>query len=340
MGGKAPKAPDPYKLAEAQTKSNKDTAEHQLKLGMTGQETPWGSISYVADPTSPSGYRAVTNLSPEQQALLKQSQDLTAQFGGIQSGRMNVGEDILGRISGLGDFDMDAARGTEISDIQRTFLDPQWQQRETDMQSTLLNRGIRPGSAAYDRAMAEFGEDRTGAYNKMYLDAYKLANDAAIQGRMLPYQELASVLGGVAPTSQPSGINPAAAPTPGVAPTDVSGLVMNNYNQEMQQYNAGMGGMYGLGSAALGGWASKGFPGIGALASFLPSDRRLKTDIKRIGTDPRGWGVYRYRYIGDDDEFFGEQLGYMADEVERVRPDAVSTSAAGIKAVNYEALAN
>jgi hypothetical protein len=334
----APKPPDPAKVAAAQTKSNIETAREQARLGMTGQDTPWGSVSYVTDPTSPSGYRAVTDLSPEQQALLQQSQDLTAQFGGIQGGRFNIGEDLLGRIAGQGDFDINAARGTEISDIQRTFLDPQWAQREEAVKSDLLNRGIRPGTPAYETAMRQFTGQREGAYNQMFLDAYKTATDSALKERQLPYQELAAILGGAVPTQQPGQFGTAAAPTPGVAPTDVIGPTYNSFNAQNAQYGQQLGGLYGLGSAALGGWASAGFPGAAAALGFL-SDRRVKTDIVRIGTDPRGWGVYRYRYIGDDDDELGWQLGYMADEVEQYRPEVVFTSATGIKAINYAALA-
>lgn len=338
MGKSAPKPPDPAKVAAAQTESNIATAREQQRLGMTGQDTPWGTVSYVTDPSSPSGYRAVTNLSPEQQALLQQSQDLTAQFGGIQGGKMNVGEDILRRISGMGDFDLNAARGTEISDIQRTFLDPQWAQRATELETQLLNRGIRPGSEAYETAMRQFGQQREGAYNQMFLDAYQTGNNAALQERQLPFQELAAILGGTSPTPQPGQFGTAATPTPGVAPTDVIGPTYNSYNAQNAQYGQQMGGLYGLGSAAMGGWASAGFPGAAAALAFL-SDRRVKQDIVRLGTDPRGWGVYRYRYIGDDDGEIGWQLGYMADEVEKYRPEVIFTSETGIKAIDYAALA-
>lgn len=339
MGKDAPKPPDPAKVAAAQTESNIATAREQARLGMTGQDTPWGTISYVTDPSSPSGYRAVTNLSPEQQALLQQSEDLTAQFGGVQGQRLDIGGDMLSRIGGMGEFDLNAARGTEISDIQHTFLDPQWQQREEALKTDLLNRGIRPGSPAYETAMRQFTQQREGAYDQMFLDSYQTANNAALQERQLPFAELAAILGGATPTPQPGQFGTAATPTPGVAPTDVIGPTYQGYNAQVSQANQAMGGLYGLGSAALGGWASAGFPGASAALALL-SDRRVKTDIKLLGTDPRGWGVYRYRYIGDDDQELGWQIGYMADEVEKIRPDVVFTSDTGIKAINYAALAS
>lgn len=62
------------------------------------------------------------------------------------------------------------------------------------------------------------------------------------------------------------------------------------------------------------------------------SDRRLKSNIKRVGTHPLGIGIYEY------DIFGRRERGVMADEVERAKPAAVVTSYFGIKMVNYGAL--
>jgi hypothetical protein len=64
-------------------------------------------------------------------------------------------------------------------------------------------------------------------------------------------------------------------------------------------------------------------------AAIMFSDRRLKSNIVRIGTHPLGIGVYEY------DIFGGRQRGVMADEVEAVMPEAVSTHESGYKMVNY-----
>lgn len=61
------------------------------------------------------------------------------------------------------------------------------------------------------------------------------------------------------------------------------------------------------------------------------SDRRLKTDIKRIGRTDDGLPIYSYKYKGDNQT----QIGMMADEVERKHPEAVGV-AAGYKTVDYE----
>jgi len=65
------------------------------------------------------------------------------------------------------------------------------------------------------------------------------------------------------------------------------------------------------------------------VAGLFNSDRRLKSNIVRVGTHPLGIGIYEY-------DIFGErQRGVMADEVESVLPEAVVTRPNGYKMVNY-----
>jgi hypothetical protein len=64
------------------------------------------------------------------------------------------------------------------------------------------------------------------------------------------------------------------------------------------------------------------------------SDRRVKTDIEHVGDDPRGWGIYEFRYRGERER----RRGFMADEVVLYRPDAVLIHPSGYLMVDYEAL--
>jgi hypothetical protein len=68
----------------------------------------------------------------------------------------------------------------------------------------------------------------------------------------------------------------------------------------------------------------------------LPSDRRLKTDIEPVGRMDNGLTVYRYRYKAGGPV----HIGVMADEVEKIRPDAYVKGGAGggFDAVNYSKL--
>ncbi len=78
----------------------------------------------------------------------------------------------------------------------------------------------------------------------------------------------------------------------------------------------------------LGGAAT----GAGILGKI--SDRRLKRDIERVGTGPLGLPVYEFAYKWDEPGT--KRVGYMADEVERVMPEAVTDIGGGFKAVRYD----
>lgn len=65
---------------------------------------------------------------------------------------------------------------------------------------------------------------------------------------------------------------------------------------------------------------------------FTISDKRLKENVHQIGEFAGELGVYEYNYIGSEQRI----TGFMAQEVERVVPDAViEFNRAGNKAVNY-----
>jgi len=67
-------------------------------------------------------------------------------------------------------------------------------------------------------------------------------------------------------------------------------------------------------------------------SAFLFSDRRLKSNIKRVGTHAIGVGIYEYTMMGMP------QRGVIAQEVEAVRPDLVKRHANGYLMVNYGGL--
>ena len=69
----------------------------------------------------------------------------------------------------------------------------------------------------------------------------------------------------------------------------------------------------------------------GLASSFKFSDRRLKTQIRRIGATDAGLPIYTYRYIAGG----GVQVGVMADEVTLIVPSAVTRMSNGYDAVDY-----
>jgi hypothetical protein len=83
----------------------------------------------------------------------------------------------------------------------------------------------------------------------------------------------------------------------------------------------------GANAQAQSTYASGLFQGIG---NAVKSDIRTKENIRKVGLTDGGLPVYIYNYIGSN----LTQMGVMAQDVEKVNPDAV-TEENGIKAVYY-----
>jgi hypothetical protein len=66
-----------------------------------------------------------------------------------------------------------------------------------------------------------------------------------------------------------------------------------------------------------------------AASGFIPSDRRLKSNIRRKGTLPSGLGWYEYDIFGRHEE------GVMAQEAKEKFPNAVAQHPSGYLMVDY-----
>lgn len=106
------------------------------------------------------------------------------------------------------------------------------------------------------------------------------------------------------------------------------------YNQFQQQQAYPFQIAQFLANIAMGTGALSGSTTATTQPSSFWSDRRLKHDIKRIGTSDNGLPVYTFKYKGDDTE--QTHVGYMADEVEKKHPDAVGVAGNGYKYVDYD----
>lgn len=99
---------------------------------------------------------------------------------------------------------------------------------------------------------------------------------------------------------------------------------------------SGMGGQFGTSSSTQssgGGLMSVLGLGLQAAPLFMPSDRRIKENIKRVGQTDDGLPIYTYTYKGGNTY----HMGVMAQDVAEVKPEAVG-KLGNYLAVNYGAL--
>lgn len=237
----------------------------------------------------------------------------------LQAGLMGI----TGRVAGNMSKPPDLTSVPQIADkaygAMTARLDPQWQQNQNTQETALRNQGLVPGGEAYNNAMRVFGQAKNDAYQQANLGAistmpqtYQLAMDQYDR----PLNELNAIRTGAQVNGPQFQQPPDYLTAAGLQGQQNMGL----YNAQVGQQNAMTSGLFGLGGT-LGTMAM-----LGAV-----SDRRLKRDIRKVADDERGFGIYRYRYLDDD----RERIGVMADEVEKVMPEAVTTMSNGYKAVYY-----
>lgn len=69
------------------------------------------------------------------------------------------------------------------------------------------------------------------------------------------------------------------------------------------------------------------------------SDPAVKENVVRVGEHPAGFGLYLFDYKPEFSKFgTGRQFGVMADEVEKIVPEAVTIGSDGYRMVNYALL--
>ncbi|MEK1908169.1 MAG: tail fiber domain-containing protein [Pseudomonas sp.] len=325
---KAPKAPDPKETAAAQTGTNVTTALANAQLGNVNQYGPDGSVTYstnggrnFTDPTTGATYfipqyEQRTTLSPQQQSIKSQTDAAELNLGSLANQQSGFLKDYLSKPVNL-DTSATEARTMELAN-QR--LAPLVAQRDEDLRTRLANQGIKAGSDAYGKELNTFNQGTNDAYNQLILNGHQQAVQDILTQRNQPLNEISALLSGsqVGMPQFGAGTNQPSLPT-----VDYSGLVEQNYqnqlgayNTQMQQSNGILGGLFGLGGKVIG-----------------LSDKRAKKEIEPVG-EMAGHKLYSFKYKkgkGDGKR----HVGVMAQEVEKKRPDAVSERKDGLKQVHY-----
>lgn len=306
--------------AQAQTASNKDTAIATSNLNAVNQRTPTYNLDYAVTGYNPDGTpirTATTTFTPQTQKLFDTTQATNQNLA-------DLAQTQSGRLPGLlaNPIDWSQQQGY-LNNLTDSALDKSWDQQRASLDTALANKGIAQGSDAYTRAVNDFQQSRSQAYNSANVSNYNTALQSQLALRNQPLNEILALAG----QGQISGPQFAATPQSSISPTgiggvDIAGLMGQQYQNQYAQYqnaqnqnNQLLGGLFGLGASAL--------------TAF--SDRRLKTDIHRVGRLPNGIPLYTFRYLWADQPSYGA----MADEVMQIMPEAVGLHESGYLTVNY-----
>ena len=285
----APAAPDPTQTAGAQTQSNIGTAIAQAGLNNVDTTTPYGSTTYTQNgtlfDTGPLGayqiptFSQVTNLTPLAQniltgteqtenSLIPTAQTLAAQIGTAATNPLNFNTADSATLN-QGPQLLDQNTTNAIYGQEASFLNPQWQQQQAQLQDQLSRQGIPVGSQAYNNAMTQFNNAQTQAYQSAQDTAIGQGSAAAGnlfnmaltgQQQNIAQQQLAQsdpiallqALYGATPQTpqQPIG----SPPQTGISPTNTEAAQQLSTNTAEQNYQTQIGqenATYGaLGSTA------------------------------------------------------------------------------------------
>lgn len=257
----APKAPDPYATAAAQSGMNRDTAVSQQLINMTDQVNPWGNVSY-----SPNGstsyvdstgktvtiprYTQTTTFSPDQQKIFDLTQGAQTNLASLAKDQSAMLQDYLSK-----PFEFNNQDAADWSyDLASSRILPQQQRNQEALRTQLINSGIRPGSDTYNLAMEQQQQGNSDQLNQLALTGRSQAFGEALAGRNQPINEITALMSG----SQVSNPASMSGPTPQaqVGGVDYTGLVNQQYQGKLASHNAMLGGLFGLagglGSAFIG----------------------------------------------------------------------------------------
>jgi hypothetical protein len=166
-----PTVPDYMTLAQQQAQYNSGLAQQQSQLNNPNQYNPFGSRTTTYNPDGTSSVN--TTLNPQQQALFNGSTNISQGIQNYANGM--IGGLNYNNVPGMpsaSQSDLNATRDA-VYGQQTQYLDPQFQQGQSDLDSQLANKGIMEGSDAWNRAQNNFALQKQAAYGD--------ARDRAIQ---------------------------------------------------------------------------------------------------------------------------------------------------------------
>lgn len=241
----APKAPDPTKTANTQLGYNTNAAQSTINMNSLDRNGPFGSSTFTHD--------ANGNVTGQNVSL----------SDALQGGANNTQNNFSSLTGNLPTSPINFDNNTVDNIVNSNYANyanlvaPQRSQAQTQLDTTLSERGIPIGSEVYTNAQGNL--DRSNSLADSNAAAQFLNAAPGLQSQLdantinqynAPYTTAANSLGLL------SGLNGLVSAAPqgsaSIGAPDYTGLVNNQYNQQMSQYNSQMGDLGSLAGTGLG----------------------------------------------------------------------------------------
>lgn len=221
----------------------------------------------------------------------------------------------------------DAARQRMENAVYNSYVDkltPQFANQTAELETRLQNQGLTVGSEAYQRAMNDLRNTQNealtqAAYNSVSAGQSAFSNSLSDSisaanftnnARMLPISEILAAI-----SKSPSGYDIMN------AKYNLMSGAFNDQYQRQRQYDSDQ-------AARL----QNTIQTAGKYAAMMASDIRFKENLQQVGKLDNGLNVYLFNYKNDKTP----RLGLIAQQVQKVRPEAVVRDKDGYLYVRYD----
>ncbi len=280
------------------------------------------------------GGQASTSMYGSENEILKYLNNYdTTNYDNTLKNLVSYAANASNQLSNMGDYNFsidgsDAARQRAEQATYQSYLDklqPQFANQTSDLQTSLANKGISIGSEAYSRAMSDLQDSQNSALNQAAYQA-TLAGQNAFSNSLS--DDLRSA--GFSNAAQTSYIN------------QLLQALQNSYSGydiAMDKYKVQYGADDRIANNRANNAQSAQNFGNNVLNSAISSgitaafsDARLKENIKPVGRLDNGLTVYLFNFKGSN----VPQIGLVAQEVIKQKPEAVVEDTDGYLSVRYD----
>ena len=208
-------------------------------------------------------------------------------------------------------------------------LDPILSSQRKELEQSLANQGIPMGSEAYNSAMNRMERSQGDQLNALSLQSLLSGQQMAETRRAARFNEISSLLG----RSQVGTGTSFQQYQPSFNGIDLTGNQLQREGLDLQN-RMNIRNTRAQRQAAM--WGAAGNLGGAAIGAFAASDIELKQNIKFLRVE-NGYPIYAFEYK-DHKHGKGRFEGVMAQDIEKIKPEAVLVASDGFKIVDYSQL--